>query len=121
MEHYMTFPFKMLCFKFSSFLHFQKFKSSGLPSWSSGREPACQCRAHRFDSWPGKIPYAKGQVSPCATTTEACTPGSPCYTTREAAALRSPSVTARESPHTATKKPSTAKKKFRKIQQLSMN
>ena len=27
-----------------------------------------------FDPWSGKIPCATGQISPCTTTTEACTP-----------------------------------------------
>ena len=26
----------------------------GLPWWLSGKEPACQCRRHEFDSWVGK-------------------------------------------------------------------
>ena len=25
----------------------------------SGKEPACQCRRHRFDSWVGKIPWRR--------------------------------------------------------------
>ena len=28
----------------------------GLPWWFSGKEFACQCRRHRFDSWVRKIP-----------------------------------------------------------------
>ena len=32
---------------------------------------ACQCRGHRFEPWPRKIPHAAEQLSPCATTTEA--------------------------------------------------
>ena len=31
---------------------------SGLPTWSSGKEFACQCRGHGFDPWSGKIPHA---------------------------------------------------------------
>ena len=27
--------------------------------WFSGKEPACQCRRCRFDSWIGKIPWRK--------------------------------------------------------------
>ena len=42
----------------------------GLPWWHSGWESACQCRGHRFEPWPGKIPHAAEQLSPCATTTE---------------------------------------------------
>ena len=28
-----------------------------LPWWLSSKEPACQCRRHRFDPWVGKIPW----------------------------------------------------------------
>ena len=28
---------------------------TGLPWWLSGKEPACQCRRHRFNPWIGKI------------------------------------------------------------------
>ena len=31
----------------------------GLPSWPSGKEPACQCRKSRFDLWVGKIPWRR--------------------------------------------------------------
>ena len=31
---------------------------SGLPWWSSGKEPTCQCRRHGFYPWSGKIPHA---------------------------------------------------------------
>ena len=44
--------------------------AKGFPSWSSGRESACQCRGHGFDPWSGKIPHAAEQLSPCTTTTE---------------------------------------------------
>ena len=30
-----------------------------LPCWLSGKEPACQCRRHRFDPWVGKIPWRR--------------------------------------------------------------
>ena len=30
----------------------------GFP-WLSGKEPACQCRRHVFDSWGGKIPWRR--------------------------------------------------------------
>ena len=36
----------------------------GLPSGSSGKESACQCRRHkrrRFDPWIGKIPWRRAQ------------------------------------------------------------
>ena len=31
----------------------------GLPLWLSGKESACQCRRHRFDSWVRKIPWRR--------------------------------------------------------------
>ena len=40
----------------------------GLSRWSGGFESACQ--RHAFDPWSGEIPYAMGQLSPCATTIE---------------------------------------------------
>ena len=42
----------------------------GHPWGLSGKESACQCRRHGFNLWPGKIPQAVGQLSPCAKTTE---------------------------------------------------
>ena len=33
----------------------------GLPWWLSGKEYACQCRRHRFDTWVKKIPWRKKQ------------------------------------------------------------
>ena len=44
----------------------------GLHWWLSGtgKELACQCRAHGFDPWSGKIPRAMEQRSPHITTTE---------------------------------------------------
>ena len=47
-----------------------------LPWWSSGWEPACQCRGPGFNLWSGRIPHAVRQLSPCATTTEAPVPQS---------------------------------------------
>ena len=44
--------------------------TDGLPCRLSGKESACQCKRHRFDPWSGKIPCAKEQLSPRATTTE---------------------------------------------------
>ena len=32
--------------------------------WLSGKEPAFQCRRHRFNPWSGKIPHAVQQLSP---------------------------------------------------------
>ena len=43
---------------------------SGLPWWLSGKESTCKCRRQGFDPWPGKIPHAAEQLSPCATTIE---------------------------------------------------
>ena len=31
----------------------------GLPWWLSGKESACQCRRHMFDSWVDKIPWGR--------------------------------------------------------------
>ena len=42
----------------------------GLPQWLSGKESACQCRAHGFDLWSGKIPCVTELLSPCTTTTD---------------------------------------------------
>ena len=47
-----------------------KIKSGGLPRWHSGWESACQRRVHGFKPWSRKIPYAREQLSSCATTTE---------------------------------------------------
>ena len=39
--------------------------SIGLPWWLSGKEPARQCRRHRFNSWVRKIPWTgKWQPTP---------------------------------------------------------
>ena len=53
------------------------------------------------DLWSGKVPHAAGQLSPCASTTEACTPYSPCPTAREATAI-SPLNAIREEPPLTT-------------------
>ena len=42
----------------------------GLPWWLSGKESTCQGRRHGFNPWSGKIPHAKMQLSPWATTIE---------------------------------------------------
>ena len=42
----------------------------GLPWWRSGCESACQCRAHGFEPWSGRIPHAAERLGPWATTTE---------------------------------------------------
>ena len=44
--------------------------SYGLPWWRSGWESACQCRAHGFKPWSGKIPHAAEQLGPWATIAE---------------------------------------------------
>ena len=89
----------------------------GLPWRCSGWESICQCRGHRFESWPGRIPHAAKQLGPCATaakpvlwslratTTEpvchnywsSCS-WSPCSTTREATTMRGLRTTTRGSP-----------------------
>ena len=69
--------------------------SSGLPWWSSGQESACQCRGHGFDLYSWKIPFAAGQLSPCATTTQPVQ--------RNYWSLLTPEPMLRESPHAATK------------------
>ena len=47
----------------------------GLPWWSSGDESTCQRRRHGLDPHLGtKILHAAGELSPCATPMEACTP-----------------------------------------------
>ena len=42
----------------------------GLPWWRSGWESACQCRAHGFEPWSGKIPHAVERLGPWATVAE---------------------------------------------------
>ena len=63
---------KQLCF-YTLTMDYQKGKL-GLPWWHSGWESACRCRGHGFEPWPGRIPHAVEQLSPCATTTEARMP-----------------------------------------------
>ena len=31
----------------------------GFPGDTSGKEPTCQCRRHRFDPWVGRIPWRR--------------------------------------------------------------
>ena len=62
-------PFTSLLFtaicKASSDSHYsyiQVLVKSGLPTWQSGKESACQCRRRKrrvFDPWVGKIPWRK--------------------------------------------------------------
>ena len=42
----------------------------GLPWWRSGWESACQCRAHGFEPWSGRIPHAAERLGPWATIAE---------------------------------------------------
>ena len=72
----------------------EKEKAIGLSWWLSGKESTCQCRRHGFDSWSGKIPHALGQLSLCATATEAHGP--------KASALQQAKRSMR-SPHTANR------------------
>ena len=44
--------------------------TSRLPWWLCGKESACQCTRHRFDSWSRKIPHVLQQLSQCAITIE---------------------------------------------------
>ena len=69
----------------------------------SGKRSTCQCRGHGFDPWSGKILRATGQLSLCATTTEAHASWSPRSTTIKATTIGSLHSTTREIPHTATK------------------
>ena len=32
---------------------------TGHPSWLSGKEPACQCKRHRFDPWVSEFPWRR--------------------------------------------------------------
>ena len=40
---------------------------SQLPRWLSGKESACQCRRHRFDSWVRKILCGEEEVASCSS------------------------------------------------------
>ena len=83
----------------------------GLPWWRSGWESACQCRAHGFEPWSGKIPQAAEQLGPWATITEPARLEPVLRNRRgrdgERPAHRdeewSPLATTRESPRTETK------------------
>ena len=35
------------------------YKQRGFPADASGKEPACQCRRRRLDSWVGKTPWRR--------------------------------------------------------------
>ena len=93
--------------------------------WLSELESACQCSAHGFDSWPGKIPQGVKQLSPISGSGRCPVEGSGspqptepvlrslraaapepacchyrglCSATREATAVRRPCATAKSSP-----------------------
>ena len=61
---------------FRAFCVFQKLPEHdractvGVSWWLSGKESPCPRRGQGFDPWPGTIPRASGQLSPCAMTTE---------------------------------------------------
>ena len=40
--------------------------SMGFPGGTSGKEPICQCRRHRFDPWVGKILWSRKRQSALA-------------------------------------------------------
>ena len=48
----------------------KKLNTLGLPWWSGGQESTCQRGGHGIDAWPGKIPHAAEQLTPCTTTSE---------------------------------------------------
>ena len=70
----------------------------GLPWWYSGFESVCQCRGHRFDPGPEKVPHVGEQQTPCTATTEAHVPYRLCSATREATAMRSLHTAMKRSP-----------------------
>ena len=38
--------------------------TSRLPWWLSGKESACQCRGHEFNSWVGTQSFGEGNGNP---------------------------------------------------------
>ena len=66
---FLCFKNKIMALQTLTFLGSQK-HSWGLPWWRSGWESACQCKAHGFEPWSGKIPHAAEQLGPWATVTE---------------------------------------------------
>ena len=76
-----------------------KHKLARPPCWSSGREPACQCRRHGFDPWSRRIFYFSGQLNPCTTTAKGPTLYSPWSATTEATSTRSLDMTMKQDPH----------------------
>ena len=55
--------------KISVKICFKKSKA-GFPWWSSGKEPAHQCKGHGPDPCSGRFHMHVGQLNQCATTTE---------------------------------------------------
>ena len=51
---------------------FSRIHRWGLTWGRSGWESAYQCRGHGFDPWPGRIPHAAEQLSPCARLLSLC-------------------------------------------------
>ena len=112
----------------------------GLPRWFSGKEPACQCRRHRFSPWSGKMGHATEQRSPWAATTDSvlqslgaataepagCDCWRPCTAEPVRLRARAPQslcstaggATVTRSPHSATREePSFAASRERPVQQ----
>ena len=57
-----------------------KTESEDFPGSPMVKDPSCnavQCRGYLFDPWSRKILHTMEQLSPCATTIEACKPQSP--------------------------------------------
>ena len=107
----------------------------GLPWRLNGKESACQCRRHRFNSRSGKIPHAVAQLSPCPTAIEPrChnyrSPGTlEPSATREAVAMRNPHkatgessllMATREKP-TQQRRPSTAQHKHIQLEKNAVS
>ena len=47
---------------------------SGFPGGPGLKSVPCDAGGRWFDPWSGKISHAAGRLTPCITTTEACTP-----------------------------------------------
>ena len=64
--------YKLVQLLWTTVWRFLKELEIGLPWWCSGKESTCQCRGYGFNPWPGKIPHAVKQLSPCAINTDLC-------------------------------------------------
>ena len=108
----------------------EKEKRGRLPWWLSGKESACQCKRHVFDSWSKKIShtaepmlcsYWAYTLEPRSCNYRAHMPEGPYSETREATAMRNLGTTTREQPllTTTREKPwqqqrlNTAKTKYK--------